>query len=128
MGSEYRYFLYHSRHKEESGDALINVWNSDDSSVKVTSFATNNLYVSNSDVTSEYQISLDQLSFIDGYTGKFCNIGTANMNISTKSSMPFVGSCTSKTSLTLLPQESVELVCYNNGNEKQLLVIGKVLE
>ena len=32
MGSEYRYFLYHSRHKEIGGDDLINVWNSDNSS------------------------------------------------------------------------------------------------
>jgi hypothetical protein len=41
--------------------------------------------------------------------------------------MPFVGSDTTATTLELYSQESVEIVCYNNGKNKQLLVIGKAL-
>jgi hypothetical protein len=93
--------------------------------VRVTSFSTKNLFVSNSEEDTTYTIALDQLSFIDGYTGKFCNVGKGNMIINTPNSMQFVGSCTTTTSITLLPQESIEIVCYNNGNEKQLIVLGK---
>jgi hypothetical protein len=62
---------------------------------------------------------------VDGYTGRFCNIGKGNMIIKTNDTMPFVGSCTSGIQVTLAPQESVELVCYNNGKNKELIVIGK---
>ena len=98
----------------------------DGTAVEVKSFATRNLYISNYDGNSDYTINLDSLSFIDGYTGKFCNIGTGIMTISSPK-MSLVGSCTQTNSIALQPQESVELVCYNNGNEKQLLVIGKSL-
>jgi hypothetical protein len=49
------------------------------------------------------------------------------MIINTKDTMKFVGTCTTATSITLAPQESVELVCYNNEDKKELLVIGKSL-
>jgi hypothetical protein len=93
----------------------------------VTNFAQSNLYISNAELDTIYQINLDQLSFIDGYTGKFSNIGKGNMIINTKDTMKFVGTCTTATSITLAPQESVELVCYNNEDKKELLVIGKSL-
>jgi hypothetical protein len=62
---------------------------------------------------------------VDGYTGRFCNIGKGNMTISTNDTMPFVGSCTSVTSVIIAPQESIELVCHNNGKDKELILIGK---
>lgn len=95
--------------------------------VSVTSFSQTNLFISNSDEDTTYTIALDQLSFIDGYTGKFCNIGKGNMTINSSTSMPLVASCTSATSVVLAPQESVELVCHKNGDDKELILIGKEL-
>jgi hypothetical protein len=93
--------------------------------IRVTSFSQTNLFIANSESDTVYTIALDQLAFVDGYTGRFCNIGKGNMIIKTNDTMPFVGSCTSGIQVTLAPQESVELVCYNNGKNKELIVIGK---
>ena len=97
-----------------------------DKDVKVTSFSQDNLFVSTSESDSNYSIELDQISFLDGYTGKFCNIGTGTMKLMTKKQM-FVGSGKSVKEITVNPQETVELVCYNKDGEQQLLVIGKTL-
>ena len=95
--------------------------------VSVTSFSQTNLFISNSETDTTYTIALDQISFIDGYTGKFCNIGKGNMTINSSTSMPLVASCTTATSVVLAPQETVELVCHNNGKDKELILIGKEL-
>lgn len=100
-------------------------YTTDGKTVRVTSFSQTNLFISNSEADTTYTIALDQLSFIDGYTGKFCNIGKGNMTINSSTSMPFVASCTSVTSVVLAPQESIELVCHNNGKDKELILIGK---
>jgi hypothetical protein len=100
-------------------------YTTDGKTVRVTSFSQTNLFISNSEADTTYTIALDQLSFIDGYTGKFCNIGKGNMAINSSTSMPFVASCTSVTSVVLAPQESIELVCHNNGKDKELILIGK---
>jgi hypothetical protein len=97
----------------------------DNESVRVTSFSQTNLFIANSESDSSYTIALDQLAFVDGYTGRFCNIGKGNMTISTNDTMPFVASCTTATSVTIAPQESIELVCHNNGKDKELILIGK---
>lgn len=94
--------------------------------IEVTSFSENNLYISNSDSNVTYNITLDKLSFINGYTGKFANIGIGVVTINA-GEFKFIGSCTESTTITLNPQESIELVCYNNGNNKELIVIGKSL-
>lgn len=95
-------------------------------SITVTSFSSTNLYISNSNEDVEYHMALDQLSFIDGYTGKFANIGLGTVWLKSGEQMPFVGSDTSVTEIKLKAQESVELVCYNKDSKtKQLLVIGK---
>ena len=94
--------------------------------IDVTSFSENNLYISNSADSVVYNIKLDQLSFINGYTGKFANIGTGSVTINS-GNFVFAGSGVTTTTLKLAPQETVELVCYNNGNSKELLVIGKAL-
>ena len=94
--------------------------------ISVTSFSENNLYVANSTTDVIYNMNLDQLSFINGYTGKFANIGTGKMTIN-GGKYKFIGSCTEATIIELNPQEQIELVCYNNGENKELLVIGKSL-
>ena len=68
-----------------------------------------------------------ELEVIDGYTGKFANIGNGLVRLVSGDQMPFVGSDTTATTLELNSQESVEIVCYNSGKNKQLLVIGKAL-
>lgn len=97
--------------------------------IDVTSFSENNLYISNSPEKESvvYNIKLDQLSFINGYTGIFTNIGKGNVTINSGDDFTLVASCTKAKSIELLPQEQIELVCYNNGNSKELLVIGKAL-
>lgn len=95
--------------------------------IKVTSFSENNLYISNSNTDVTYEIELDKLSFINGYTGKFANIGSGKILIKTGEGLIFSGSNIYAHSIELEPQETVELVCYNNDNSKELLVIGKVL-
>ena len=95
--------------------------------IVVKSFSDTNLYVANSNVDVTYKLQLDILSFVTGYTGKFANIGTANMVITTSSGITFTGSNTTATSITLAPQETIELVCYKDGDARTLLVIGKAL-
>lgn len=95
--------------------------------ITVSSFSGTNLYISNSNADVEYHMALDQLSFIDGYTGKFANIGNGLVRLVSGDQMPFVGSDTTATTLELNSQESVEIVCYNSGKNKQLLVIGKAI-
>ena len=48
------------------------------------------------------------------------------MKLTTKKQM-FVGSGKSVKEITVNPQETIELVCYNKDGEQQLLVIGKTL-
>lgn len=95
--------------------------------IEVNSFMTN-LYVSNSSADVTYQITFDEFYFINGYTGKFANIGTGKVTIN-GTNVTFIGSCKSATTIELDPQECVELVCCKNsdGGDKQLLVIGKAL-
>ena len=98
-------------------------------SIDVTSFSSTNMYISNSESDVTYTIKLDSITFIDGYTGKFTNIGKGKVTINA-GSYKFLGSCTQATTIELNPQESVELVCYNKVNndkttEMVLLVIGK---
>ena len=99
-------------------------YSANNETVYVTSFSENNLYISNSAEDVVYEMNLDQLSFINGYTGKFANIGTGNVTINA-GIYKFVGSNTEAQTITLAPQEQIEVVCYNNANNKELIVIGK---
>lgn len=101
-------------------------YSANNETVYVTSFSENNLYISNSAEDVVYEMNLDQLSFINGYTGKFANIGTGNVTINA-GIYKFVGSNTEASIITLAPQEQIEIVCYNNANNKELIVIGKSL-
>ena len=97
-------------------------------SIDVSSFSSNNMYISNSETDVAYTIRLDALTFINGYTGKFANIGKGKVTINA-GNYKFLASCAETKSIELLPQESIELVCYNKitdtGEDKVLLVIGK---
>lgn len=95
----------------------------------VKSFAVNNYYIANTAEGEEltYTIDINPISFINGYTGKFANIGKGSMILNAGSDYKFVGSNTTATSLSINPQETVELICYKIDNEKVYLVIGKEL-
>jgi hypothetical protein len=96
--------------------------------VTVNSFTENNYYISNSNEDTIYNINLDTLSFINGYTGKFANVGLGKMTINA-GQFVLVGSGTTASEIALVPQESIELICYNNETDdrKELIVIGKSL-
>lgn len=119
----------------EDGNRKNSIVYSDDTetnAISVTSFSSTNLYISNSTKLQTYNIALDQLSFINGYTGKFANIGNENIKLTLDSKFKFAGSGKTASELIISPQESVELVCYNKINndkttEMLLLVIGKEL-
>lgn len=93
----------------------------------VDNFSSTNLYIANTPDTDTvtYTINYDTISFINGYTGKFSNIGKGTMKLTTN--MVFTASGISVNEIILLPGETVELVCYNNGDDKEFLVIGKTL-
>ena len=123
----YDYFRLSGMDGEDGNRKNSVVYSEDTETIQVTSFSSNNLYISNSVNDVIYNINLDQLSFINGYTGKFANIGTGNVIINA-GNFKFAGSTIETKEITLLPQETIELVCYNKGTEKILLVIGKNLE
>ena len=122
----YSYFRLSGIDGEDGNRKNSIKYSTDKESIKVTSFSENNLYISNASTDVTYEMNLDQLSFINGYTGKFANIGTGVVTINA-GKFKFIGSCNEATTITLNPQESVELVCYNNDTNKELLVIGKSL-
>lgn len=92
--------------------------------IDIASFIRNNVYVSNSSEPVSYYINISTDE--DGATGKFANIGTADITI--VSDIPFVGSCIETNELILNPQDTVELIYKTINNEKKLLVIGKALQ
>lgn len=122
----YSYFRLSGIDGEDGNRKNSIKYSTDKENIKVTSFSENNLYISNASADVTYEMNLDQLSFINGYTGKFANIGTGVVTINA-GKFKFIGSCNEAITITLNPQESVELVCYNNDTNKELLVIGKSL-
>lgn len=94
--------------------------------ITVNSFTETNYYISDNSEIVTYNMNLDTISFIDGYTGKFSNVGTGTV-ILNAGTFKFVGSCVEVNNITLEPQESVELICYNADDQKKLIVVGKSL-
>jgi hypothetical protein len=121
---DYNYFRLTGLDGEDGNRKNTVAYTDTNDTVEVKSFANQNLYISNSVNDVTYNINFDNLVWIKGYTGKFANIGTGNVIINS-GKVKFVGSTTTKTSITLLPQETVELVCHTINNEHVLLVIGK---
>jgi hypothetical protein len=62
--------------------------------------------------------------FVSGYTGKFINIGTGNMIITTVDAQ-IVGSNTAVVEIIVKPQESIDLIGYNNEGTCEFILIGK---
>lgn len=110
----------------------INYVTENSSNITVTSFSSTNMYISNNSGNTTYYIELDQLAFINGYTGKFANVGTSESTVTINSgnNYTFVGSGIETKEIILNAGESIELVCYNNteNERKELIVIGKILE
>ena len=124
-----KYFRLSGLDGEDGNRKNSVVYSDNASNIEVTSFATKNLYIANTaeNITTVYTLQLDNLTFINGYTGKFANIGKGTVKINTTGDYKFKGSNTTKTSIELNPQESIELVVYNDkvNNDKVFLVIGK---
>ena len=94
--------------------------------ITVNSFTETNYYISDNSEIVTYNMNLDTISFIDGYTGKFSNVGTGVV-ILNGGTFRFIGSCNEVDTIILDPQETVELICYNADDQKKLIVVGKSL-
>lgn len=93
----------------------------------ISNFDDINYFISNSTEDTHYTLHGDKFGdFVSGYTGKFANIGTGNMII-TAVDANIVGSATSTTEITVAPQESIDLISYNNDNVCEFILIGKPL-
>ena len=91
----------------------------------ISNFDDINYFISNSSSDTHYVLNGDKFGdFISGYTGKFVNIGTGNMII-TAVDAHIVGSNTSVTEIIIKPQESIDLIGYNNNGKSQFILIGK---
>jgi hypothetical protein len=97
--------------------------------LKIKTFTDNNLFIANSLTDINYELDFDKLTFIDGYVGKFANIGSANMiiKVGNYSGFKFVSGEKEATQITVGPQETIELVTYNRSSDKVFLVLGKTL-
>ena len=109
-------------------------YNINESSVNITSFANENMYIYNGSGEITYNINYNLIDFETGYTGKFSNVGTGTVKVTTVDPYEFVGSGKAGNDkentireISLSPQESVELVCYKSGDLKQFIVIGKTI-
>lgn len=99
-----------------------------DDKVSIYNFDEINYFISNSAEATHYIINGNKFGdFEDGYTGKFTNIGTGNMII-TAIDAKIVGSNTNVTEIIVKPQESIDLIGYNNNGACEFILIGKAIE
>ena len=82
---------------------------SNENVIEVENFAANNLYICNSRNDVTYIMKLDNLSFINGYTGKFANISADSTVTLSSGDFIFEGSGVETEEIILYPQETVEL-------------------
>lgn len=91
----------------------------------ISNFDEINYFIANSTEDVHYTLAGNKFGdFVSGYTGKFVNIGVGNMIITTTDAT-IVGSATSTHEITLAPQETIELIGYNNDGVCQFILIGK---
>lgn len=95
--------------------------------VTIKNFIENNMFIGNSNEDMTYNIDYNVTSFASGYTGKFSNIGSGKMIITTSDNYKFVNGNVETTSFELNSQESVEIICYKTDDKNMLLVVGKQL-
>lgn len=91
----------------------------------IYNFDETNYFISNSAEDTHYTINGNKFGdFESGYTGKFTNIGIGNMIITTIDAK-IVGSNTNVTEIVVKPQESIDLIGYNNNGVCEFILIGK---
>lgn len=91
----------------------------------ISNFDEVNYFIANSTEDVHYTLAGNKFGdFVSGYTGKFVNIGTGNMII-TAVDATIVGSATTTQEIIVEPQETIELIGYNNDNNCQFILIGK---
>lgn len=91
----------------------------------ISNFDEINYFISNSSSDTHYVLNGNKFGdFVSGYTGKFVNIGTGNMIITTVNAQ-IVGSNAAVTEIIVKPQESIDLIGYNNDKKCEFILIGK---
>ena len=96
-----------------------------DKNLSISNFDEINYFISNSASDTHYVLNGNKFGdFVSGYTGKFINIGTGNMIITTIDAQ-IVGSNTAVVEIIVKPQESIDLIGYNNDNKCEFILIGK---
>lgn len=96
-----------------------------DNNVSISNFDEINYFISNSTSDTHYTLNGNKFGeFVSGYTGKFTNIGTGNMIITTIDAV-IVGSNLRVNEITVKPQESIELISYLNNGTCEFILIGK---
>ena len=96
-----------------------------DKNLSISNFDEINYFISNSASDTHYILNGNKFGdFVSGYTGKFINIGTGNMIITTVDAQ-IVGSNTAVVEIIVKPQESIDLIGYNNEGTCEFILIGK---
>ena len=96
-----------------------------DKNLSISNFDEVNYFISNSSSDTHYVLNGNKFGdFVSGYTGRFANIGTGNMII-TAVDAQIVGSNTAVTEIVIKPQESVDLIGYNNEGVCHFILMGK---
>lgn len=96
-----------------------------DKNLSISNFDEINYFISNSASDTHYVLNGNKFGdFVSGYTGKFINIGTGNMIITTVDAQ-IVGSNTAVVEIIVKPQESIDLIGYNNEGTCEFILIGK---
>ena len=90
--------------------------------VSIASFASTNYYICNAAAETEtiYNLEFDAISFLNGYTGKFVNIGKGDMIIKTINNFKFTNNAEQ---LTVAPGKSVEIICYPDDTQGNLFIV-----
>ena len=96
-----------------------------DKNLSLSNFDEINYFIANSVSDVHYTLNGNKFGdFVSGYTGKFTNIGTGKMII-TAIDANIVGSNKQIQEIIVEPQESIELISYNNNNVCEFILIGK---
>lgn len=96
-----------------------------DKNLSISNFDEVNYFISNSSSDTHYILNGNKFGdFVSGYTGRFANIGTGDMII-TAVDAKIVGSNTAVTEIIIKPQESVDLIGYNDEGTCHFILMGK---
>lgn len=93
-----------------------------DKNLTIYNFDKTNYFISNSSSDTHYVLNND---FISGYTGKFANIGTGNMIITTEESTLIGIDIDNLSQISLYPGETAEIITYNDNGNCLFISLGK---